>query len=83
MRCERRLAVDEQKPVPLVYEEVKLECGYRMDLLVEQAVVVDEELSEPVFVRAKGTSLSIDLPPREAQRVKRIARSNCLVAKRP
>jgi len=83
MRCERRLAVDEQKPVPLVYEEVKLECGYRMDLLVEQAVVVDEELSEPVFVRAKGTSLSIDLPPREAQRVKRIARSNCPVAKRP
>jgi hypothetical protein len=42
-----------------------------------------EELSEPVFVRAKGTSLSIDLPPREAQRVKRIARSNCPVAKRP
>jgi GxxExxY protein len=23
----RGLAVDEQKPVPLVYEEVKLECG--------------------------------------------------------
>ncbi len=26
----RGLAVDQQKPVPLVYEEVKLECGYRM-----------------------------------------------------
>lgn len=34
-----------------------------------------EEVGEPVFVRAKGTSLSIDLPPREVQRVKKIARS--------
>lgn len=35
------LRVDEEKPVPIVYEEVKLECGYRMDLLVEDAVVVE------------------------------------------
>jgi predicted DNA binding CopG/RHH family protein len=34
-----------------------------------------EDVGEPVFVRAKGTSLSIDLPPREVQRVKKIARS--------
>ena len=35
------LKVEEEKPVPIVYEEVKLECGYRMDLLVEDAVVVE------------------------------------------
>ncbi len=35
------LVVEQQKPVPLVYEEVKLECGYRMDLLVERSVVVE------------------------------------------
>jgi hypothetical protein len=34
-----------------------------------------KEVAEPVFVRAKGTSLSIDLPPREARRVEKIARS--------
>ena len=34
-----------------------------------------EEVGEPVFVRAKSTSLSIDLPPRDVQRVKQIARS--------
>ena len=34
-----------------------------------------EEAAEPVFVRAKGTSLSIDLQPTEAQHLKRIARS--------
>ena len=30
-----------QKPVPLVYKEVKLETGYRMDLYVENKVVVE------------------------------------------
>jgi len=34
-----------------------------------------EEVGEPVFVRAKGTSLSIHLGPAEAQHLKKIARS--------
>ena len=34
-----------------------------------------EEAAEPVFVRANGTSLSIELQPMEAQRLKKIARS--------
>jgi len=32
------LKVEEEKPVPVIYEEVKLECGYRMDLLVEETM---------------------------------------------
>lgn len=35
------LKVEEEKPIPLIYEEVKLDCGYRLDLLVEGAVVVE------------------------------------------
>lgn len=35
------LKVEEEKPVPIIYEEVKLECGYRMDLLVEDTVIVE------------------------------------------
>ncbi len=35
------LNVERQKPVPVVYKEIKLECGYRMDLLVENIVVVE------------------------------------------
>jgi GxxExxY protein len=35
------LKVEEEKPVPIIYEEVRLECGYRMDLLVEEAVIVE------------------------------------------
>jgi len=29
------LRVEQQKPLPLIYREVKLDCGYRLDLLVE------------------------------------------------
>jgi GxxExxY protein len=36
-----RLIVERQKPVPVVYKDVKLECGYRIDLLVENRVVVE------------------------------------------
>lgn len=35
------LKVEEEKPIPVIYEEVKLDCGYRLDLLVEDAVVVE------------------------------------------
>lgn len=35
------LTVEVEKPLPLIYGEVKLECGYRIDLLVENQVVVE------------------------------------------
>ena len=35
------LKVEQQKPVPLIYEEVKLECAYRMDLFVENQIIVE------------------------------------------
>lgn len=35
------LNVGKQKPLPLVYEDVKLECGYRLDLIVENKVIVE------------------------------------------
>ncbi|MDE0561899.1 GxxExxY protein [Algoriphagus sp. NF] len=35
------LMVEVEKPLPLIYEEVKLECGYRIDLLVENRVIVE------------------------------------------
>jgi len=37
----RDIIVQKQKPLPLVYKEVKLEIGYRVDLLVENKVVVE------------------------------------------
>lgn len=35
------LTVEKEKPMPLIFEEVKLDCGYRIDLLVEDKVVVE------------------------------------------
>ncbi|HEX4877941.1 MAG TPA: GxxExxY protein [Chitinophagaceae bacterium] len=35
------LWVEKEKPLPLVYQEVRLEVGYRLDLFVENAVVVE------------------------------------------
>lgn len=38
---QRGLRVERQRPVPVVYKGVELDCGYRIDLLVEDAVVVE------------------------------------------
>ena len=35
------LKVEKQKALPLVYEDVKLDAGYRIDLLVENKIVVE------------------------------------------
>lgn len=35
------LHVETEKPLPLIYEEVFMECGYRIDILVENNVVVE------------------------------------------
>jgi len=37
----RNLKVDRQVGVPVVYKDTKLECGYRIDLLVEGRIVVE------------------------------------------
>src|SRR6056297_3337824 len=33
--------VKKEVPMPLVYEEVKLDCGYRIDLLVNNELVIE------------------------------------------
>ncbi len=37
----RGIRFEKQKPIPLVYKGTKLECGFRLDLLVEGRVVVE------------------------------------------
>jgi len=40
------LRVQRQKAVPLIYETVKLECGFRADLVIESSVVVEIKCKE-------------------------------------
>jgi len=35
------LNVERQLPVPVIYKEIKLECGYRIDILVERKVIIE------------------------------------------
>ena len=35
------LIVAKQKPLPLVYEDIKLEIGYRVDLMIENKVIIE------------------------------------------
>ncbi|MCK4357509.1 MAG: GxxExxY protein [Candidatus Cloacimonetes bacterium] len=34
-------SVEKEKPMPLVFENIKLDCGYRIDLLVENKLVIE------------------------------------------
>ena len=37
----RRLKVEAQKPLPIFYKDVMLDCGYRLDLVVEDQVIIE------------------------------------------
>ena len=45
---QRGFRVHKQKPVPLVYEGVKLDCGFRADMVVEGRVVVEVKCKESI-----------------------------------
>ena len=64
---ERGFKVLEQVPLPLVYKEVKLDCGYRLDLLVNDAVIVEIK------------SVEILAPIHEAQLLSYLKLANCKI----
>ncbi|MCP5109454.1 MAG: GxxExxY protein [bacterium] len=37
-----------EKPLPLTYKKVKIDCGYRLDLLVEDQVIVEIKAVERI-----------------------------------
>ena len=37
----RKLKVESQKPIPIFYKDVMLDCGYRADLVVEDEIIVE------------------------------------------
>jgi GxxExxY protein len=51
------LKAERQKSVPVIYKEIKLECGYRIDILVEDMVVIELKAGDSFY------------PVHEAQRV--------------
>ena len=45
---QRGIKFERQKPVPVVYRDVKLECGYRLDFLIDGKVVVELKAIEAI-----------------------------------
>lgn len=63
----RRLKVEHQKPLPIFYKDVMLDCGYRLDLVVEQQVLVEIK------------SVSTFIPIHEAQLLSYLRLSDCKI----
>lgn len=49
------LYIEKEKRMPLVFEEVKLECRYRIDILVEKKVVIELKSVETLDVHLAQT----------------------------
>jgi len=61
------LKVEQQKPLPIVYRGVKLECGYRLDLMIANEVIVEIKSVEKL------------LPIHQAQLMSYLKLSDCKV----
>ncbi len=53
-----RLRAQRQVPIPIRYEELSIDNGYRLDLLVEDCVVVERKSIEQVLPVHRGQLLS-------------------------
>ena len=48
----------EEKPVPLIYDNLKMECGFRADLLIDKVVVVEVKARAAIHPLDKAQTLS-------------------------
>ena len=44
----RGFYVETEKPIPVIFEEVRMDCGYRADLVVERVIIVDAKTIEAI-----------------------------------
>ncbi len=42
------LLIEKQKPLPLIYEDVKMEIGYRVDIIIENKVIIELKAVEAI-----------------------------------
>ncbi|WP_343705073.1 GxxExxY protein [Flavobacterium sp.] len=55
---QKGLMVEKEKPMPLIFEEIKLECGYRIDLLVENKFIIEIKAVESLTVNHLAQTLT-------------------------
>ena len=44
----RDISFERQKELPVVYEHVRLDCGYRLDILVEKNIILELKSCEKI-----------------------------------
>jgi len=44
----RKISFERQKPLPIVYKDCKLDCGYRLDIFVDNAIIVELKSCERI-----------------------------------
>jgi len=54
----RGFEVEEERPIPVVYDEIELECGFRSDLVVNKQVVVELKAKSAIHPIDKAQTLS-------------------------
>jgi len=52
------LHVEQERSIPVVYDEVRLECGFRADLIVEHRIIVECKAKEKLHPVDKAQVLS-------------------------
>ena len=55
---QQRLRVEEQKALPVKYKEVRLDCGYRLDVVVEDDIIVEIKAVEKLLPNHEAQLLS-------------------------
>ncbi|WP_343584618.1 GxxExxY protein [Flavobacterium sp.] len=55
---QRGLFVEKEKSLPLVFEEVKLDCGYRIDILAENKLLIEIKSVESLTVNHLAQTLT-------------------------
>jgi GxxExxY protein len=53
-----KMKIENQKPLPIIYKNVKLNCGYRLDLIIEDEVIVEIKSVEKMLPIHKAQLLS-------------------------
>ena len=44
----RGLSFERQKSLPVIYKGIKLDCGYRLDVVVEKAIILELKSCEKI-----------------------------------